>query len=301
MWQLVFVSFAVVLILFEVLRGWRRGFARQLARLGGLIAAYFVAYFGGSLITPILRSFVKMPDFALSTIAGAVLAIVVYASVEGLGTILFRRTNQHDSLLGRVLFGAGGALLGLFFGTFLVWLVVIGIRSVGAVADASLHTKSTAALSMSQTETLHPIDERRRLFGQSVEESPALAPSLAHLKNSIETGIIGDAVKRADVVPNHIYENLGKIAAVVSNPESAERFLSFPGAHELSEHPKIAALRNDLQISDLIVQGRYLDLLQNEKVIDAANDPDLRARLKAFDITAALDYALSENREGLKR
>src|SRR5205807_1407346 len=39
-WQLVFVSIAVLLVLYEILRGWRRGGARQLTRLGALVAAY---------------------------------------------------------------------------------------------------------------------------------------------------------------------------------------------------------------------------------------------------------------------
>ncbi len=291
-WQLVFLSFAAVLVLFEVLRGWRRGVARQLARLGGLISAYFVAFFGGSLLTPMLRPFVKMPDFALSALAGAVLAIVVYAAFEGFGTVLFRRTNQHDSWVVRLLFGTGGAVLGLIFGAFFVWLFVVGIRSIGAVADASIRAKPSEGVSM--TQTIHPIDERRRLFGQSTEEHSALAPSLADLKNSIETGVVGEAVKRTDIVPSRVYDNLGKIGAIVSSPESAEKFLSFPGARELADDPKIVALRDDPDIADLIGQGRFFDLLQNQKIIDAANDPDLRARLKTFDVSAALDFALKK-------
>src|SRR4029077_16838148 len=54
LWQLVFVSFAFLLILFEVLRGWRRGLPRQVARLAALIAAYFAAYFGGKFLAPLL-------------------------------------------------------------------------------------------------------------------------------------------------------------------------------------------------------------------------------------------------------
>ena len=38
MWQLVFVSIALLLVLYEIVRGWRRGGARQLARLGALVA-----------------------------------------------------------------------------------------------------------------------------------------------------------------------------------------------------------------------------------------------------------------------
>src|SRR5947209_20476103 len=98
-WQVVFISFAVVLVLFEILRGWRRGIARQLARLGALIAAYFAAFFGGKLVVPLLRPFLKVPDIIMSVLAGAVLALIIYAVINGLGTILFRRTRQHDSAI----------------------------------------------------------------------------------------------------------------------------------------------------------------------------------------------------------
>jgi GxxExxY protein len=35
--------------------------------------------------------------------------------------------------------------------------------------------------------------------------------------------------------------------------------------------PKIVALRDDPEISDMIAQGRFLDLLQDQRIIDAAN------------------------------
>jgi hypothetical protein len=101
-WQLVFISFAIILILFEVLRGWRRGIARQVARLGALVAAYFAGFFGGNLVFPLMRPFFKMPDIVLSTLAGAALALIVYAIINGLGTIFFRRTSQHNSVLVRL-------------------------------------------------------------------------------------------------------------------------------------------------------------------------------------------------------
>src|SRR5437588_12212990 len=128
LWQMVFVSFAVVLILFEVLRGWRRGLARQLARLGALMAAYFVAFFGGKMLVPIARPLIKMPDIALSIIGGALLAILVYTIISTLGCMLFRRTGQHDSAVVRFVYGSTGAILGVFFGAVLVWLVVVGVR-----------------------------------------------------------------------------------------------------------------------------------------------------------------------------
>ncbi len=41
----------------------------------------------------------------------------------------------------------------------------------------------------------------------------------------------------------------------------------------------------------VIAQGRFLDLLQNQRIIDAANDQTLADRIKKFDLQRALDYA----------
>ena len=287
LWQVVFVSFAIVLILFEVLRGWRRGLPRQLARLGALIAAYFGAYFGGKFLAPLAGMFVRMPDALLSIVAGAAFALIIYVVINGIGSALFRRTNQHDSLVVRLLYGSTGALLGVFFGAFLVWLIVVGVRSVGAVADAEVREQQA-----SDANVVHAVDVRRRFLGEANEDQAPLTTSLARLKNSLEMGVIGDAVKKTDVVPQRTYDLIEKVGQVAANPQNAERFLSYPGARELSEHPKIVALRNDQEIGQMLAQGRLLELIQDHRIIDAANDPELRERLKHFDVMAALNYAV---------
>jgi uncharacterized membrane protein required for colicin V production len=288
LWQMIFASFAVVLVLFETLRGWRRGVARQLARLGALTAAYFAAFFGGKLLLPLVRPFFRMPDAVMSILAGAALALIVYAVINGLGTILFKRTDQHQSAFVRLLYGFSGALLGVFFGAFSVWLLVVTIRSAGAVADAQAREPTV------DSTVLHAVDVRRRFLDESNEQSAPLMTSLARLKNSLEMGVIGGAIKKTDVIPAKTYDTLGKIGQVVSSPQTAERFLSFPGARELSQHPKVVALRNDQEISEMLGQGRFLDLLQDPRIIDAANDQDLCDRLKKFDLNAALDYAVKK-------
>ena len=285
LWQIVFVSFALVLILFEVLRGWRRGLPRQVARLGALIAAYFAAFFGGKFLAPLAGMFVRLPDALLSIFAGAIFALIVYAIVSGIGTALFRRTSQHDSLILRLFYGSTGALLGVFFGCFLVWLIIVGVRSIGSVADAQVREQ------VNDSSVLHAVDVRRRLLSEPSEEDAPLTTSLARLKNSLEMGVIGNAIKKVDVVPQRTYDVIEKVGAIAANPQYAERFLEFPGAKELSEHPKIIALRNDQEISQMLMQGRFLELVQDHRIIDAANDADLRARLKTFDLNAALNYA----------
>src|SRR6202047_2017937 len=159
-WQLVFISFAALLVLFEVLRGWRRGIARQLSRLGALMAAYFAAFFGGKMIVPIARPLIKMPDIALSMIGGALLAILGYTIISTLGCMLFRRTGQHDSAVVRFGFGLARAVRGFFFGACLVWLIIVSVRSLGAVADAQAASSRTARAS-GQATNLHAVDIRR--------------------------------------------------------------------------------------------------------------------------------------------
>jgi hypothetical protein len=285
LWQIVFVSFAFVLILFEILRGWRRGLPRQVARLGALIAAYFAGWFASKFFGPLVGIFFKMPDALLSVSAGVIFALIVYAVINGIGSALFRRTTQHDLLVVRLLYGSGGAVLGAFFGLFLVWIIVVGVRSIGSVANAEVREQAN------DSSVVHAVDVRRRIFGEPNEDEAPFTTSLARLKNSLEMGVIGDAVKKADVVPQKTYDLIEKVGAIAANPQYAEKFLEFPGAKELSEHPKIIALRNDPEVTQMFAQGRLLELMQDPRIIDAANDPDLRARLKKFDLNTALNYA----------
>jgi len=285
LWQLVFISFGCILVLLEVLRGWRRGVARQLARLGALIAAYFAAYFGGTLLGPWGRIFLKLPNPILSLFVGAFLGVLVYAIVNGLGTLLFKRTSQHPSAATRLLYGIGGAVLGVFFGVLLVWFMVVAVRSLGAVAEAQVQQESG--------QVLHSVDRRNGTVEDRAD--PSLMPLLARLKNSLELGPVGSAIKKVDVVPPQTYDTLGRVARTLSEPENAERFLAYPGARELADNPKIVALRDDPEIMALVSEGRFMELLQNPKILDAANDTTVVKNAKAFDLSAALDYALKKN------
>jgi hypothetical protein len=283
LWQTIFVSFALILIVFEIVRGWRLGLVRQMVRLLALGSAYAATLFGGRLFLPFLRPFLQVPDLFISLGAGAILALLVFVAINLLGAILFKRTGQQTAGLVRLLYGICGALLGIFFGLFSVWLIVIAIRSVGAIANAELHSPQAA---------FPPSARLRAQPRPTPDGAPPMMRSLAKLKNSIELGRLGETVKAVDIVPAQTYQTLGKLGTVASNPRSAERFLTYPGAKELTENPKIVALREDPEIIELVQQQRYLQLLQNPKLVEAMNDPRLAAQLRSFDFQKALDYAL---------
>ena len=293
LWQVVFISFGVILILFEVLRGWRLGLMRQITRLIALGAAYAAAFLGGGLFVPMARSFFKMPDPVLSILCGAILALAAYILVSGVGAILFKRTSQQKSGLLHLIYGFAGAILGLFFGVFLLWLTVASVRTVGALAEGQARSRSGAAHA-AQDPTSHALDVRRRFLSASDDGVATLSTLLARLKNSLELGLLGNVLKNTDPISQRTYETLEKAGSVLSSPERAQKFLTFPGARELAEHPKIVALRSDPEIADLIAQRRFVDLLQNPRIIEVVNDPVLADRIKKFDIQHALDYALEK-------
>lgn len=292
LWQTVFVSFAAVLFLFEVLRGWRQGLPRQLVRAGAIIAAYSTALFGGRLVVPILRPIVKLPDFVISLLGGAVLALIVYSVITTLGRVLFKRTGQQESNTVRLVYGVSGAFIGMFFSAFLLWLIVVGIRSIGAVAEAQVNAQASGRVPASQPSQARPARPTRRPIAEPDQRS--FVVSLARLKKSIELGPIGDAVKQTDVVPTGVYDTLAKTGEVFATPRAAQRFLSYPGVRELADHPKLLALRADPEIADMLSHGRLVALLQDDRLIEAANDPELAAELKRFDLKAALAYAARE-------
>ena len=270
-WQLVFVSFALVLIVFEVVRGWRVGLVRQLVRLLALVSAYAAGLFGGRMLLPVVRLFFRAPDFVLSLVTGAALALVIYAAINSVGALLFKRTREQPVRFVRFLYGFSGAALGIFFGLFGVWLVVVTVRSLGALAGAE-----------------------NKAAGNAERARPTAVAPLGELKRSLERGSLGEAVRAVDPVPNQTYDTLGKLSTVLSDPRHAERFLSFPGVRELLANPRIITLRDDQEIMELVEQHRYLELLQSPKVIAALNDPALAGQLRSFDFQRALDYALKK-------
>lgn len=289
-WQTVFISLAVILILLEIIRGWRLGIMRQLVRVGAIVAAYAAAFFGGDQLAPLLRPMVTAPDIVLSAVAGVILALLVYATIAGLGAVLFKRTSQQSAGAVRLLYGLSGAFVGLLFGAFFIWLLLIGIRAIGSIAEAQVRAKSVTNADVGPNPT------RRYLPGHGPSPRPtldanSLAPLLARLKNSIELGTTGGFIKKADAMPDGVYQTLTDASVVLANPETAQRLLSQPAAAELSEHPKIVALRDDPEVTAIIREGRLLELLSHPRVIEAANDPDLVERVKHFDLKKALEDA----------
>jgi uncharacterized membrane protein required for colicin V production len=290
-WQFVFVSLAVVIILLEIIHGWRLGLVRQLVRVIAIVVAYSCAFFAARATVPLMRSFFKLPDPILAVLGGAILAAILFAAINLTGAFLFKKTAQQESRFVRLIWGSTGAFLGILLGLFTIWLAFAGIRMVGSVAEARSRTQNAPP-----STAVQPNGSAQIQTESTVSPSPnPLMTMLADMKSSLESGQVGEVVRTIDPFPPALYRGLEKGGEVASNVQSAERFLSFPGAREISEHPKVVALRNDPRVMELIADGRIFELMKNQRIIDAMNDPGLQARVKKFDLERALDYALKKN------
>ena len=81
---------------------------------------------------------------------------------------------------------------------------------------------------------------------------------------------------------------------MISNEQSIDRFLAYPGVKTLTQHPKIAALQSDPEIAKHLVAQDYFALVRNEHIIRAANDREIGELMAKFEFEKALDYALAK-------
>ncbi len=192
---------------------------------------------GGRAIAPFLRETIKAPDVVISSVAGAVLAFVVYLVVSGVGAFLFKRTAQHESRTVRLALGSTGAFVGIFLGLFFVWLILLGVRSVGAIADAQMRARPERLPGLHEFAGTRVNGEREDAETRT-PEGDGLTALLARLKNSVELGPVGEIVKKTDVLPAGSYQVLGEGAEVFARPETERASSLFLGRAPLVNTPK---------------------------------------------------------------
>ena len=127
--------------------------------------------------------------------------------------------------------------------------------------------------------------------GRSLE-SEKKALFLIKLKESLELGATGKTLKNADPLPTSFYDNIVKVSMVTGNQQALERFCQYPETLKIIANPHVAALLQDPQLEKAAQSRNIIPLIHNKHVQAAMNDPKLMAQFQAFDLTAALDYAL---------
>ena len=265
-WQVAVLLCSGLWILISMLRGWTTGLMRQLtAIVAFVVAAFLVLHFTSNLAEYLHRD---VPGFFQIPIAALLIWIISYNGILLVGRILFKRTRDQESLPVRIIYGAGGALLGFAYGLFFIWSILMGVRVIGRIAENQIE--------MQRAES---------------EPSGKFVLNLAKLKNSIELGVGRSVINAVDPTPPAFYRELDQYSRLVGNPRALRKMLDYPGFRGVLQDPKIADLQRDPELLADLKSGNLLGIFSNRKVVALVNDARLRQVFSLGELKAALDYA----------
>ena len=271
-WRNVFFALAGGWVLLSFLRGWTQGILRQLlvplAVFGALVAVI--------LVTPTASGYLyqntRLPASAL--LLGFAIWLFAYNLLVFVGGIIFKRTREQDFAIVRLVFGVGGAIIAVVYAFLQIWVMVVGIRILGRVAEDQIAVQSSRNAA-----------------------SSGLVVGLARLKNSLELGSGKVVLDQLDPVPLEAYRRLDQCTQLLANPRAIGRLLESPALRGIWENPRIRALQADPEILEAIRRGDFLSILSNPKVFALWTDPSIRALLSGDQIQAACDYAKEEAKQ----
>jgi hypothetical protein len=273
-WRNVFFALAGGWVLLSFLRGWTQGILRQLlvplAVFGALIAVI--------LVTPTASGYLyqntRLPASVSASLLGFAIWLFAYNLLVFVGGIIFKRTRDQDFAIVRLVFGVGGAVVAVVYAFLQIWVMVVGIRILGRVAEDQIAVQSS----------------RNAV-------SSGLVVGLARLKNSLELGSGKVVLDQLDPVPPEAYRRLDQFSQLLANPRAIGRLLESPALRGIWENPRIRALQADPEILEAIRRSDFLSILSNPKVFALWTDPSIQALLSGDQIQAACDYAKEEAKQ----
>jgi hypothetical protein len=253
-WQTTFVLICCGWLLFSCMRGWINGLLRQLLSIAAVIGSMLIVSWFAEPVATFIHTTIHLSGLPLTALAVLVVWGISYNLIILVGRILFKRTRDQDSGVVRLIYGFGGALIGLIFGLVCIWAFVIGLRLVGHVAENQVHLQQSRS-----------------------DPAPKWVVNTAKLKNSVELGIGGSLINTVDPLPRGFYQQMDSLCRSVADPQALQKLMNNPGLNRLS--PKFADLEHDPEIVAAIQRGDILAIASNPKIIALLNDPELRKSL----------------------
>ena len=265
-WQTAIFLIAGAYVLVNAIRGWRQGLMRQVTGIVALFAAGFLVLQFTGRMEEFLRPHV--PALILIPVSVVLIWVVSFHSIVLIGQLLFKRTNDCESPLLGLIYGLGGAAIGLGCGLLFVLCVLIGVKVLGRIAENQVEIQ------------------------QAKNESPGtLVLTLAKLKKSVELGCGRKLLGWVDPLPIHFYRELDQYSRVVADPEAIQKLVEYPGFRRLWESPQILEIERDPEVVANMRRGNLVGVFTNPKVAALLNDPQIRGIFNQRDLDAALNYA----------
>lgn len=257
----------LLFLVYQTWRGWRMGVVRASLRLLALVGSGLLGWYGGLMAGLVVAQFAPGLQYAVWIAVGLLLALVSYVVLSLISMLLFKKTEDNRSTLVRFGFGLGGAILGFCIGLVFLWAAVSGVRAFGGMVAAR---------------------------EDSPQPAPRAASGLADLRDALEQGRTGAAVRRMDPIPDSLYETIAKFSRVTADPDAMVRMTEYPDVAELINHPRFLALLDDPEIQRAAERRQVMQIMFHPRLLELATDPEIITMARRIDLTGALNHALQK-------
>lgn len=279
-WALYFGVFCGIVLLLELIQGWRDGLSRKFFQLNFLLFAVAAGIWLPPLLVPGNTIMAFFQRFALGF--GLIGGIYILGALI---TLIFTTPTRKQEGMGlKLIWGLGGTSLGVINGLIWITVFLVGIRIVGTVGSAWTAVYNAR---------VHGLPE-----GVSAPEPPSgiasALPYFARMKNSVfELIPASEQLARLDPVPEEAYRIIDKVTRVASNDEALIHFANQPKSKEIIQHPLFQDLAADPEIRTLAEERDIPKLLTHPRLQKLAHNEELVALLEEYDLEASLDEALA--------
>ncbi|MDG2122786.1 MAG: CvpA family protein [Verrucomicrobiales bacterium] len=265
-------TLALVLLVGFLLWGFVKGVAKLVLSAGCLAVGAWVGYLvfmnGSEWLEPVTG---KPPGG--KTVLYAAWGSGVFAS--GAVALVVRRlfSKFTGSGKGRGPVGFVGALLSLVPGAFFIWVGAMFLRTSGLVSEL----EGTDRAAMAED-------------GEVVDRGGILEGARRALDDSWFAGLL----RWTDPVASDREAKLARLLLLLKDPEAWEALRNDGAVARLLEEPAMQRLVQDNDVLADLAHSDYTRLLKREEVAEAAQTPEVVAKLEELDVEAALDGALYE-------
>lgn len=295
------------------------GYKRGIASLGSALLVLIVSSLLASPLHPMTGWLVRMagaPKLLVPTLATLTTGILLFVVLLIPVSIWVKKKMGEGEGERPSWDGSLGALAGGIWGLTLTLLILVGLSTIARLdramrvgnAEATIRAEARQKFEREAEQELRPLirtmtrkryeEEKLKLVAEA-EQSFFVDPAELRKRTTEGTldGFLVDmehspfegVVDKVSPVTVNTEKVLRDLTIVVGDPVLFARFRLHPTVRELMTDSTVLALSEDPEIARAVTEGRYRDLLDHPKLIEAVENETVREKFAKADIAKILE------------
>ena len=273
---------ALLIILFFIWRGWRRGFVREMSSVISIGGSIVLAKPLGNLLLSIPGlSFPALLNSVVGPAVGGIAAYIILRFtcflVAKMTGLLKKREEGEEVTTKQSLLKAGGGLIGALFGLLMVLVLGWYTLSFGQLSALLLGNPALSAPSIAENGSA----------GASPQDKVGLlllpARITAAHRENFSLSFTGQMAAGTNPVPENILQSAEMVVEITKHPEQLQLLAEFAPVQALAAEPSVKALTTNAEVKALAEAGDIAGLLNHPDVQALLNDPKIQEILKGMD------------------